>query len=35
VWIASSIAQLRSQQDCVFSGRHDCAHIDEPSRVRP
>jgi hypothetical protein len=35
VWIANSIAELRSHQDCVFSGRHDCAHIDVPSRVRP
>ena len=35
VWIANSIAELRSRQDCVFSGRHDCAHIDVPSRVRP
>jgi hypothetical protein len=35
VWIANAIAELRSNQDCVFSGRHDCAHIDMPSRVRP
>jgi len=35
VWIANSIAELRSHQNCVFSGRHDCAHIDVPSRVRP
>jgi hypothetical protein len=35
VWIANAIAELRSHQDCVFSGRHDCAHIDVPSRVRP
>jgi len=35
VWIASAIAELRSHQDCVFSGRHDCAHIDVPSRLRP
>ena len=35
VWIANAIAELRSNQDCVFSGRHDCAHIDVPSRVRP
>jgi hypothetical protein len=34
VWIANAIADLRSNQDCVFSGRHDCAHIDAPSRVR-
>jgi hypothetical protein len=35
VWIANSIAELRSHQDCVFSGRHDCAHIDVPTRLRP
>ncbi|HML14871.1 MAG TPA: hypothetical protein VK456_16315 [Xanthobacteraceae bacterium] len=35
VWIANSIAELRRNQDCVFSGRHDCAHIDVPSRLRP
>jgi hypothetical protein len=35
VWIANAIAELRSHQDCVFSGRHDCAHIDAPSRIRP
>lgn len=35
VWIANAIGDLRSNQDCVFSGRHDCAHIDVPSRVRP
>jgi len=34
VWIANAIAELRSDQDCVFSGRHDCAHIDMPSRLR-
>jgi hypothetical protein len=34
VWIANSIAELRSNQDCVFSGRHDCAHIDVLSRLR-
>jgi hypothetical protein len=35
VWIANAIAELRRHQDCVFSGRHDCAHIDVPSRLRP
>lgn len=35
VWIANAITELRNNQDCVFSGRHDCAHIDVPSRVRP
>jgi hypothetical protein len=34
LWIANAIAELRSHQDCVFSGRRDCAHIDVPSRIR-
>lgn len=27
VWLASSIADLRQTQDCVLSGRRDCAPI--------
>ncbi len=27
VWLASSIADLRRTQDCVISGRRDCAPI--------
>ena len=34
VWIANAIADVRNHQDCVFSGRHDCAHIEAPSRLR-
>jgi hypothetical protein len=34
VWIANAIAEMRKTQDCVLSGRHDCAHIDVPSRLR-
>jgi hypothetical protein len=34
VWIANAIAEMRKTQDCVLSGRHDCAHIDTPSRLR-
>jgi hypothetical protein len=34
VWIANAIGELRSHQDCVLSGRHDCAHIETPSRLR-
>jgi hypothetical protein len=34
VWIANAIAELRSHQDCVLSGRHDCAHLDVPNRLR-
>lgn len=34
VWIANAIGELRDHQDCVFSGRHDCAHIEAPSRLR-
>jgi hypothetical protein len=34
VWIANAIAELRKNQDCVLSGRHDCAHLDAPTRLR-
>jgi len=34
VWIANAIAELRHHQDCVISGRHDCSHIETPSRLR-
>jgi hypothetical protein len=34
VWIANAIAELRNNQDCVFSGRHDCAHLEVPTRLR-
>jgi hypothetical protein len=27
IWLANSIADLRKKQDCVLSGRRDCANI--------
>ena len=29
VWIADVMAKMRKDQDCVLSGRRNCAHIDE------
>jgi hypothetical protein len=34
VWIANAIAELRKNQDCVLSGRRDCAHLEAPTRLR-
>jgi len=34
VWIANAITELRNNQDCIFSGRHDCVHIEASSRLR-
>ena len=34
IWLANTIAELRQNQDCVLSGRRDCAHLDQPSRLR-
>jgi len=32
VWLANSIADLRKKQDCVLSGRRDCANVSaQPS----
>jgi hypothetical protein len=30
IWLAMSIADLRNTQDCVLTGRHDCARISAP-----
>ena len=30
IWLAMSIADLRSNQDCVLMGRRDCARISTP-----
>jgi len=32
VWLATSIAELRKNQDCVLSGRRDCAPMVVPQR---
>ena len=30
IWLAVSIADLRKTQDCILTGRRDCAHIAIP-----
>lgn len=30
IWIASTMAEMRKKQDCVLSGRRDCATIAVP-----
>jgi hypothetical protein len=35
VWIVSTMAQLRKDQDCVFAGRRDCAAIKTTIVPRP
>ena len=30
VWLATSIAEMRRNQDCVLSGRRNCAHVITP-----
>jgi hypothetical protein len=34
IWIATAIADLRNKQDCVLSGRRNCAQLEMPSRLR-
>jgi hypothetical protein len=34
VWLAIQIADLRKNQDCVLSGRRDCAPVDVNARER-
>src|SRR5215210_5703142 len=28
VWLANTIAEMRRNQDCVLSGRRNCAHVE-------
>jgi hypothetical protein len=30
VWLATSIAEMRKNQDCVLSGRRNCANVITP-----
>jgi hypothetical protein len=30
VWLATTIAQMRKDQDCVLSGRRGCTQVDVP-----
>jgi hypothetical protein len=34
LWLASSIAEMRKNQDCVLSGRRNCAEIPAPTSPR-
>jgi hypothetical protein len=34
IWIANEMANQRRDQDCVLSGRRNCAHIDVPGPLR-
>jgi hypothetical protein len=34
VWLAHAIADMRKMQDCVLSGRRNCAPIELPSSSR-
>ena len=31
VWLATSIAEMRKNQDCVLSGRRNCANVVVPA----
>jgi hypothetical protein len=31
IWLATSIAEMRKNQDCVLSGRRNCANVVVPS----
>jgi hypothetical protein len=30
VWLANTIAEMRRNQDCVLSGRRNCAQVNVP-----
>lgn len=32
IWLANAIVDLRKTQDCILSGRRNCAPISTPSR---
>jgi hypothetical protein len=34
VWIATKLAQMQKDQDCVLSGRRGCTPVDVPVRSR-
>jgi hypothetical protein len=33
-WLADAIAQMRKNQDCVLSGRRNCAQVEVPVTAR-
>lgn len=34
MWIANTMAEMRKKEDCVLSGRHNCAPIEVPTQLR-
>ena len=34
MWIANAMALMRKNQDCVLSGRRNCAPIEVPTQLR-
>jgi hypothetical protein len=34
IWLANTMAQLRTNQDCVLTGRTNCAPIKVPTQPR-
>jgi hypothetical protein len=34
IWLATKMAQMRKDQDCVLSGRRGCTPVDVPVRSR-
>ena len=32
IWLATTIAEMRKNQDCVLSGRRNCANVSTPAR---
>jgi hypothetical protein len=33
-WLFDTLAEMRKTQDCILSGRTNCAHIDLPAHAR-
>jgi hypothetical protein len=34
IWIANALVEMRKKQDCILSGRRNCAPIEMPTRLR-
>jgi hypothetical protein len=34
IWLATTMAEMRRNQDCVLSGRRDCAKVVVPPQPR-
>ncbi len=34
IWLATAIAEMRRNQDCVLSGRRNCAQVNVPPPTR-